>query len=89
MLSRAYAIAPDAFTTAKIYISNEIVEKVIGAMHLHAGIQTTLLDACSKYESRTDDKAYTWLEHLWSRVDYYGLVLDALVQHGPEYVSLV
>ncbi|KAK0744482.1 hypothetical protein B0T21DRAFT_357894 [Apiosordaria backusii] len=50
---------------------------------------STLTNARSKYESRKSGKAYTWLEKLSSRVVYYGTVLDVLVQHNPEYVSLV
>ncbi|KAI1298944.1 hypothetical protein F5Y03DRAFT_386486 [Xylaria venustula] len=48
----------------------------------------TVLEAQSKYESRPNSKAYTWLEKLSGRVAYYGATLDVLVQHHPEYVSL-
>ncbi|KAI0908787.1 hypothetical protein F4823DRAFT_597280 [Ustulina deusta] len=48
----------------------------------------TILEARSKYESRPNSKAYTWLEKLSGRVAYYGATLDVLVQHHPEYVSL-
>jgi hypothetical protein len=41
-----------------------------------------------KYESRKQSKARKWLSRLSSRVVLYGNVLDVLVQHHPEYVSL-
>ncbi|KAI1111945.1 hypothetical protein F5Y14DRAFT_287331 [Nemania sp. NC0429] len=48
----------------------------------------TILEAQSKYESRPNSKAYTWLEKLSGRIAYYGGTLDVVVQHHPEYVSL-
>ncbi|KAK4182062.1 hypothetical protein QBC35DRAFT_396714 [Podospora australis] len=50
---------------------------------------STLAQAQSKYESRRNGKAYIWLERFSARVNYYSTVLDVLVQHNPEYVSLV
>ncbi|KAI0428595.1 hypothetical protein F5Y09DRAFT_283915 [Xylaria sp. FL1042] len=47
-----------------------------------------IIEAQSKYESRPNSKAYTWLQKLSGRVTYYGATLDVLVQHHPEYVSL-
>ena len=45
--------------------------------------------AQSRYDSqRQDNKAAKWLSALSSRIGHYGRVLDVLVQHHPEYVSL-
>lgn len=41
-----------------------------------------------KYNSRKQSKAWKWLRRLSQRVVVYGKVLDVLVQHHPEYVTL-
>jgi|SRR3569833_1021959 len=41
-----------------------------------------------RYESCQKSKARKWLARLSSRVNLYGQILDVLVQHHPEYVSL-
>ncbi|KAI1379320.1 hypothetical protein F4677DRAFT_408614 [Hypoxylon crocopeplum] len=86
-------IAQDAFEQAKTCISAELSEKdhaeLFSNRYFSAqDFTTTLLEARSKYESQRNSKAYKWLEKLSSRVAYYGVVLDVLVQHHPEYVSL-
>ncbi|RDW73419.1 hypothetical protein BP6252_07326 [Coleophoma cylindrospora] len=40
------------------------------------------------YETKHNSKARDWLKAFSSRVDYYGKVLDVLVQQHPEYISL-
>ncbi|KAL1384178.1 hypothetical protein HDK64DRAFT_317591 [Phyllosticta capitalensis] len=42
-----------------------------------------------QYEGKGQSKARKWLKKLSSKIQFYGGVLDALVQHHPEYVSLV
>ncbi|KAK7999450.1 hypothetical protein PG990_012050 [Apiospora arundinis] len=39
-------------------------------------------------EKRGSSKARLWLNQLSSKINYYGNILDVLVQHHPEYVSL-
>jgi len=41
------------------------------------------------YESKPNSKARKWLSIFSSRVIHYGDIMDVLVQHHPEYVSLV
>lgn len=42
-----------------------------------------------EYETKKQSsKARIWISHLSSRVNYYGAIMDVLVQHHPEYVSL-
>jgi hypothetical protein len=40
------------------------------------------------YESKPNSKARKWLSILSSRVIHYGDIMNVLVQHHPEYVSL-
>jgi hypothetical protein len=40
------------------------------------------------YESKPNSKARKWLSILSSSVTHYGDIMDVLVQHHPEYVSL-
>lgn len=91
--SSADDLARQAFESAKAHISDELPEKerkaIFGSQA--ASMQDfafALSTARSRYESRKDSKAYIWLEKLSSRVVYYGNLLDILVQHHPEYVSL-
>jgi hypothetical protein len=45
--------------------------------------------AQSRYEQQHQDgKVAKWLSALSSRIGHYGRILDVLVQHHPEYVSL-
>jgi len=93
-LSQADEIAQQAFETAKAHIANELVaperEAILGNQFASMqDFKSALSNARSKYESRKTSKAYIWLEKLSSRVVYYETVLDVLVQHNPEYVSLV
>lgn len=46
-------------------------------------------DAQQRYKtSQKSSKAWKWLSRFSSRVQYYGNIMDVLVQHHPEYVSL-
>lgn len=53
--------------------------------HVHQAVN----DAKRIYEEKGQSKVRKWLTKLSARIQYYGAVLDALVQHHPEYVSLV
>jgi hypothetical protein len=59
--------------------------------HLQAlgDVQRIIERSRSTYEDRIQGKkARKWLSRLSSRICHYGRVLDVLVQHHPEYVSL-
>ena len=52
-------------------------------------VQKAIADAKLKYDTaHNNSKARTWLSKLSSRVRHYGNIMDVLVQHHPEYVSL-
>lgn len=52
-------------------------------------LEAILNEARSKYERQhRDSRAGKWLSKLSARISHYGRVLDVLVQHHPEYVSL-
>jgi hypothetical protein len=48
----------------------------------------SLAEARALYSSKANSQARKWLVRLSSRVVYYADVMDMLVQHHPEYVSL-
>jgi len=57
------------------------------------GFADAVSNARQAYESRSSSgkafkKARMWLTSLSGRIVYYGNILDVLVQHHPEYVSL-
>ncbi|KAF2178655.1 hypothetical protein K469DRAFT_731662 [Zopfia rhizophila CBS 207.26] len=45
-------------------------------------------DARDKYRAKRTSKAWKWLTQLSARVNYYGSILDVMVQHHPEYAAL-
>jgi hypothetical protein len=46
-------------------------------------------DAESKYDTESKHRrAYKWLVKFSKRVNYYGNILDVLVQQAPEYTAL-
>ncbi|KAF7534382.1 hypothetical protein G7054_g6263 [Neopestalotiopsis clavispora] len=49
-----------------------------------------VLERCTKTytERRNSSKVKLWLQKLSSKINYYGNIMDVLVQHHPEYVSL-
>lgn len=51
-------------------------------------VQDTLMNAKRAYDSKPVSKTRKWLVIFSSKLTYYGNVLDVLVQHHPEYVSL-
>jgi predicted ATP-binding protein involved in virulence len=84
----------DAFDKAKIKFSSALTHdqnKVdfINSHHTIEDVQNAVADAVRMYEARkTSPKAMKWLHGLSKRVRFYGDVMDMLVQHHPEYVSL-
>lgn len=52
-------------------------------------VQEAVNKSMAKYEShRNASAASTWLVCFSQRIKFYGDILDVLVQHHPEYVSL-
>lgn len=52
-------------------------------------VEAAVLAAQDKYErGNKKPKMQTWLGRCASRIVHYGNIMDVLVQHHPEYVSL-
>jgi hypothetical protein len=57
--------------------------------HTIADVQGEIKKAQEKYHLRSkDSRTRKWLARFSSGVLYYGQIMDVLVQHHPEYVSL-
>ena len=57
--------------------------------HAIADVQQEVTKAQKRYSLRSkDSKVRKWLSRFSAGVLYYGRILDVLVQHHPEYVSL-
>ena len=53
-------------------------------------LQTIVAEIQTRYQSkRANSTARKWLAKFSKRVTHYADILDVLVQHHPEYVSLV
>lgn len=52
-------------------------------------LQDILAKARAKYEvSHKNETTKKWLGKIATRLQYYGTIMDVLVQHHPEYVAL-
>ena len=52
-------------------------------------VEEAVIAAREKYQNRSgQSKARKWLANCSKRVMYYGVIMDTLSQHHPEYVSL-
>ncbi|KAF5568818.1 hypothetical protein FPHYL_2625 [Fusarium phyllophilum] len=51
-------------------------------------VQVAVEATFERYESNRNSRVASWLHRLSRRIHYYGRVLDVMVQHHPEYVSL-
>ena len=52
-------------------------------------VQLAVAIAKAKFDlSRKNEKTKKWIGKISARVPYYGNIMDVLVQHHPEYVSL-
>jgi hypothetical protein len=56
--------------------------------HTIADVQEEITKAQEGYNLRSQGRVRKWLTGFSSGVLYYGRILDVLVQHHPEYVSL-
>ncbi|KAI1321372.1 hypothetical protein F5Y16DRAFT_388897 [Xylariaceae sp. FL0255] len=87
--------AKDAYDAAVSILSKELTlgERQTIWLQGHnsmSDVRAALSTAIQEYETRPrDSKIRTWLSYCSSRFMYYGVILDTLSQHHPEYVSLV
>jgi hypothetical protein len=51
-------------------------------------VKRAVFAAKEKYDRSPQSKARKWLSSCSKRVMYYGVIMDTLSQHHPEYVSL-
>jgi hypothetical protein len=56
--------------------------------HTLSDVQDEVKKAQEKYSLRTQGRVRKWLSRFSAGVLNYGQILDVLVQHHPEYVSL-
>jgi hypothetical protein len=82
-----------AYDEAKTIFSTELTKDECKRIFLAdkigmSDIVAVLTESKKKYDSKPESKARKWLGNFSSKVTYYGVVLDVLVQQYPEYVSL-
>ncbi|MCJ1268458.1 hypothetical protein MMC22_008346 [Lobaria immixta] len=86
--------AQEAFEEAKKIFSLTITNDARKLAQLQQAtcledVQRAVIDAKSRYDTKSSDqKATIWLSKFSSRVRFYSNIMDVLVQHHPEYVSL-
>jgi hypothetical protein len=69
--------------------SNVSVQEWLKKNHTIADVQEEVTKAQAQYNLRSQSKVRRWLARFSTGVLLYGQILDVLVQHHPEYVSLV
>jgi hypothetical protein len=87
-------ILREAYENAKSIFTEELTEDENKKTFVreNSGLEDvlqTLAVAKAKYDAKQTSKARKWLGIFSSKVMFYASVLDVLVQHHPEYVSLV
>ena len=94
--SPAEELLREAYENAKSIFTTELTADESKRLFLHEvgssgieGVCQTLAAAKTKYEEKSNSKAKKWLSIFSGKVMFYAGVLDVLVQHHPEYVSLV
>ncbi|ETS82899.1 hypothetical protein PFICI_04775 [Pestalotiopsis fici W106-1] len=83
-----------AYESAKIYFldhlgTDNVARQLVEHSHSISEVLSVVHGAEKHYKAKRGSKAYKWLVRVSEKVGYYGTVLDVLVQHHPEYVSLV
>ncbi|KAJ0163678.1 hypothetical protein CTA2_2590 [Colletotrichum tanaceti] len=87
-------VADEAFKAVQKYFQQSatltLEEKaLLTGSHSMEGVQGLVTATLEKYEARkASSKTRGWLERTSEIICHYGTVLDVLVQHRPEYVSL-
>lgn len=91
--NRFELILEDAYQEAKDFLEHELQREASSSwlQHHHTlhDVLQILWNAKADYDSQGRSKTRGWLIEVSSRIVYFGTVLDVLVQHHPEYVSLV
>ena len=88
------SLAKDAFEDAiarfKLDLTNDPKKQdLAGSATCLKDVQAVVDDAKVKYDKRhKNEKVRKWLGKISAGVRHYGNVMDVLVQHHPEYVSL-
>jgi hypothetical protein len=91
---QAHGPAKDAFDAAVLRFSAVLTQDerkrlLVGNINSLDEIQSMVHTALTRYnDKRSQSKTKKWLSRLASRISFYGNVIDVLVQHHPEYVSL-
>ena len=84
------AFAEAKFKFAAVLNPNGQSTNIINSAASLEDVRAVVDQAMHKYEAgKTGTKAREWLHSFSQRVKLYGTVLDVMVQHHPEYVSLV
>jgi hypothetical protein len=67
---------------------NEKGEAWVSAHGSANDVLQAVREAQDNYSAKRTSKAWKWLTQLSTRINYYGSILDVLVQHHPEYAAL-
>ena len=87
ILEAAFQEAAERFSTRLSRDKRKI--DYINQQNTMQDVQDVVKKSMSKYEgSQKDSPAKLWLQSFSYRVRFYGDIMDVLVQHHPEYVSL-
>jgi hypothetical protein len=87
ILREAYENATSAFKEE--FAEDEKKSNPMGENSTLEDVLQILALAKARYEAKHTSKARKWLGIFSSKVMFYASILDVLVQHHPEYVSLV
>ncbi|KAH7011099.1 hypothetical protein EDB80DRAFT_711245 [Ilyonectria destructans] len=85
-METAFFEAQDLFTSQ--LSEKERDEYCNSKIHSIDDVKDTIKKAKLKYESKSTSSARKWIGKFSSLVSYYGNIMDVLIQHHPEYVSL-
>ncbi len=92
--ARCLDTAQEAFHKAVDIFSSTITEDPEKKAAVQGGtsledVRRMVLEAKARYDTAHEhSKISKWLSRFANRVQFYGNVLDVLVQHHPQYVSL-
>ncbi|KAI9687108.1 MAG: hypothetical protein M1822_002519 [Bathelium mastoideum] len=70
------------------YTRSEDMKKWLSDKNTLHDVEAALLAAKASYDVRANSRARRYLNKVSAGIMYYGNVMDMLVQHHPEYVSL-
>lgn len=87
------AAAQTAFDKAALLLrshpdTKDNVRDWLGDKYTIQDVRDTIAIAKERYDARPKSRARRYLGKVTTTLTYYGSVMDVLVQHHPEYVSL-